>query len=80
MMVIKETKYLVFEELPTKTKTRYVNVINIRSGNFIGEIKWYGPWRQYCFFPDMDTVWNPKCLDDVNAVIRELMEERKVKK
>jgi len=79
-MVIKETQYLEFEELPTKGKTKYINVINRKAQEFIGEIKWYAPWRQYCFFPEFDTVWNTKCLDDVNDLIKQLMKDRRVKK
>lgn len=79
-MVIKETKYLVFEELPTKTKTKYITVTNKNSEDIIGEIKWYAPWRQYCFFPEFDTVWNITCLTDVNEVISKLMKDRKTEK
>jgi len=80
MVIIKETQYLVFEELPTKTKTKYITVTNKRSQDIIGEIKWYGSWRQYCFFPEFDTVWNNGCLTDVLEVINTLMEDRKKSK
>ncbi len=79
-MVIKETEYLVFEELPTKNKTKFIIVVNKNSEDIIGEVKWYAPWRQYCFFPEFDTVWNTKCLDDVNDLIKKLMKDRRVKK
>jgi len=79
-MVIKETQYLFFEEHPTKTKTKYITVVNRNSEDIIGEIKWYAPWRQYCFFPEFDTVWNMTCMDDVKEVIQKLMKDRKTKK
>jgi len=79
-MTIKETQYLVFEELPTKNKTKYITVINKNSEDIIGEIKWYASWRQYCFFPEYDTVWNTTCLNDVQEVILKLMNDRKIKK
>jgi hypothetical protein len=78
--VIKETQYLVFEEHPTKTKTKFITVVNSKSEDIIGEIKWYGPWRQYCFFPEFDTVWNMTCLNDVQEVIQKLMKDRKTEK
>jgi len=79
-MVIMETEYLLFEEHPTKNKTKFITVVNKNSEDIIGEIKWYAPWRQYCFFPEFDTVWNTKCLDDVNDLIKKLMKDRRVKK
>jgi hypothetical protein len=39
----------------------------------IGVIKWYSNWRQYCFFPNGETIWNKDCLDDINEVIIDLM-------
>lgn len=79
-MKIKETQYLVFEDFQTKRKTKYVLVSNKNSEDLIGVIKWYAPWRQYCFFPASDTIWNTTCLDDVQEVISKLMQDRKTKK
>jgi hypothetical protein len=31
----------------------------------LGEIKWFGRFRQYAFFPANDTVFNPACLRDI---------------
>lgn len=80
MKIIKETQYLVFEEQPTKTKTKVVHVINRHHDEVIGVIKWYGSWRQYCFFPACDTIWNIACLTDVNDVITGLMKARRMEK
>ncbi len=40
-------------------------------GSSLGEVKWYGSWRQYCFFPESDTVWNATCLKDIQAFLDE---------
>jgi hypothetical protein len=79
MEVLKETKYLLFAVNCVKGKTKVIDIVNLHHHEVIGEIKWFGWWRQYCFFPIAETVWNPKCLDDVQSVIKELMEERKKK-
>ena len=71
-----ENKYIHFEQLETKTKTEVWWVKNIRSGAVLGEIKWYGAWRQYCFFPSALSIFNPTCLDDINQFIGELMAQR----
>ena len=80
MIILKTTKYLIFRQIPSKTKTKVIEVVNIHHDEVIGMIKWYGPWRQYCFFPEFDTVWNTTCLIDVNEVIGTLMQDRKTKK
>jgi hypothetical protein len=74
MKLLKETKYLDFFDLETKNrKTKHVAVINKHHQEIIGEIKWFGKWRQYCFFPYIDTVWNRDCLKSIIEVINDLM-------
>ena len=77
MKIIKETQYLAFVETPTRGKTKVIAIVNRHHEQIIGEIRWFGRWRQYCFFPYNDTVWNTTCMDDVNSVIGELKNERK---
>jgi len=70
--IIKETKYLIFQVLEEKPKTKKVGVIN-RNGKYIlGIIEWYGPWRQYVFQSKEIIVWNKDCLQDVINVINQL--------
>ena len=75
--VIKETKYLLFTVNCVKGKTKVIDIVNIHHHEVIGEIKWFPRWRQYCFFPIAETVWNKTCMEDVYEVINILMEERK---
>lgn len=37
----------------------------------LGVIQWFGRWRQYCFFPEGETVWSKGCLEDINKFIEE---------
>lgn len=64
MAGIRKPEYLKFEDsrLHKGGKTRTVNVISERSGQYLGVIRWYGRWRQYTFHPHALTVWNPQCL------------------
>lgn len=57
------TKYLRFEQVANPDrKTGIWNVVS-QSGDFtLGQIKWYGAWRQYVFFPATDTLYNTDCL------------------
>jgi hypothetical protein len=83
-MIIKETKYLIFDvEKPPKRKTKIVHVINKSSQEEIATIEWYVAWRQYCFMPErfeFTTIWNNTCLADVISVINDLMKERTIEK
>lgn len=60
-------------------RTVRIVVTSKRHLAILGEIKWFGRWRQYAFFPEIETVWNPECLDDVNECIARLTQERKNK-
>lgn len=58
-------------------KTKEFRVLSAHNDSVLGYIKWYGPWRQYCFFPREDCVWSSGCLADLAAFIKGLMDERK---
>jgi hypothetical protein len=77
--VFKTTKYLEFHIAGDTGKTKTIFIYNIRHSEVIGEIKWYSAWRQYCFYPNHSTIWNIDCLNAVNLVITELMNDRKPK-
>lgn len=36
-----------------------------RSGGVLGLVKWYSPWRQYCFYPNALTTFSTGCLEDL---------------
>ena len=38
----------------------------------IGIVSWYGPWRQYCFFPADRTVFEKVCLAQIAQFCLEL--------
>jgi len=72
------TEYMVFRQVPTygKTKTEYWDILNNRSGGLLGTIHWYGAWRQYCFFPQPDCVFNATCLTHILGFIARLKTAR----
>lgn len=43
----------------------------------LGQIRWYAPWRRYCFFPSAGTIWSPGCLEDVKTFCLKQTEARK---
>lgn len=74
-----ESQYLEFLKVDETEKTQIWQVLSMHRGYVLGHIKWYGPWRQYCFYPTANTVFNVGCLLDIRFKIKELMDERKKK-
>jgi hypothetical protein len=55
--------FIFFEDEPNPgRKTRVVLVRNRRSGEELGKVRWYGAWRQYCFYPASLTIFNITCM------------------
>lgn len=82
MGIVATFRYFDIQEQPKppKRKTAIYAVVNRTSGDWIGEIKWYGAWRQYCFFPYGNTVWSAGCLKDVEGFIEGLRLGREISK
>lgn len=53
-------------------KTSIYQIINIKHNYTIGQIKWNGSWRQYCFYPTNETVFSSGCIDTINNLIKQL--------
>lgn len=78
---VKTTKWLSFfkENRDAKAKTDWFTVCNKESGDYLGIVKWYAPFRKYSFFPKGGIVLEPVCLGHISEFLTELMEERKKK-
>lgn len=68
-------KWIAFTEHETAGKTKKYFITNKESGSVIGEIKWYGAWRKYCFFPvpEIVTIFETDCLTDIISFLNKLM-------
>lgn len=61
-------KYIAFRDItpPNSTrKTRTWLCYNIHKCCKLGSVKWYGPWRQYCYFATSEVVYSAGCLADI---------------
>jgi hypothetical protein len=58
-------------------KTTVWRVRATRDYAILARIAWFGRWRQYAFFPEPGTIYNPAAIDAINAKIRDLMAARK---
>ncbi len=65
-------KYIHFVEIEQKTKTKVYSCRNNNSEIELGIVKWYSSWRQYCFFPSKDTIFNKGCLEDIVDFLEQL--------
>lgn len=74
----KMSKYLEFNVIEEKPKTKIIGIWSKRSidklgfNSRLGIIKWYGRWRQYAFFPENGTLFNVECLNDIQTYIKGL--------
>jgi hypothetical protein len=65
-----EGTYIQFVEAqcPKGYKTRAWNIAPKDEGpnyHWIGGVRWYAPWRKYCFFPQPNTVYEQLCLREI---------------
>jgi hypothetical protein len=58
-------------------KTRVFLVLVKDGGGLLGEIRWYGPWRCYAFYPVFGTVFECECLRDVATFCAERTNEHR---
>lgn len=75
-----EYQYLSFDlypEQPPNTSRWYCR--NRRSQNILAIVEWYPAWRQYCFFPAVQAVYNAGCLRDITDFLTSLGIEQKAK-
>lgn len=74
--------YLNFElveDVSEKRKTQIWDVVSVSSGTCLGQIKWWGAWRQYTFFPSPHTVFNTDCILAIAGELQSLNEEHRRK-
>jgi hypothetical protein len=43
----------------------------------LGEIRWYAPWRRYCFYPYVGTVFEEKCLRNIAEFCEQQTQEQR---
>jgi hypothetical protein len=72
-----EYEFIHFKKVEDKPKTSVWACMNTENRSVLGHVKWYGPWRQYCFFPEAFVVFHNGCLQDICHFIQQLKEERK---
>lgn len=75
-----KSRWIYFELAHKGEKTCKWHVVSRKNDAVLGEIKWFGRWRQYVFFPVIGTIFNPDCMDHISEFIRTEMATRKERK
>lgn len=71
--IVFQSEYLeIQEEKLANRKTSIYHIWSIKEKCTLGEIKWYAPWRKYCFYPNNDTIWDSKCLSEIINFLNDL--------
>ena len=70
------SEYMDFRLIEKKPKTNVYSVDSKSGGYQLGIVKWYGPWRQYCFVKD-DLIFSAGCLRDLATFIESQRERGK---
>lgn len=52
-------------------------VVRDEIGNSLGEVKWYGPWRQYTLWTILGVVFNRDCLTALAGFLHEVNEDHR---
>ncbi|MFW9971723.1 MAG: hypothetical protein ACFFDF_16140 [Candidatus Odinarchaeota archaeon] len=76
-MIVLSESYIEFREETPNPKTEVISVRSKNSGVILGLIKWFGSWRQYCFYPKDFTVFSRGCMKEIIDYINNLMEKRR---
>lgn len=69
------SKWLAFEQTTGTAKTERWLVKSKSSGDVLGEIRWFGRWRCYSFYPESETIFNAGCLLDIGIVCHVLTKD-----
>jgi len=70
-------EFIIFKQVwgGKNAMTRKTGVWEVNSRNhgfLLGKIQWNGQWRQYCFFPEVETVWSEGCLRDLADFMKQV--------
>ena len=69
-----EYVFMIEDELAKTPKTKNFAVYTQgEKCTYLGRIKWFFRWRQYCFFPENDCVFSKGCMNDINDFITKQM-------
>ena len=75
--VARQGTFISFWGADPNPKTARFRVLTTEGAVNLGAIQWHGAWRCYAFFPEPDTLFEPKCLGEIQQFLLDLMAERR---
>ena len=63
-LIFKGDYFKLYEEYLDNRKTPIIHIENLQNIP-LGQVKWYGVWRKFCFYPISNTIWDNKCLEQL---------------
>lgn len=73
-----EPRWIKFELAANLPKTQVFNVLT-KEGGYLGQVKWFGQWRRYCFYPDVGSIYEQDCLRDIANFVQQQTAQHKAK-
>lgn len=78
-------KYIRFEKdekYSNNHKTEKYYCVNNSGDYYLGFVKWYPQWRQYCFYIQKDWIiscamFSSGCLDDISDFLKQINQDHK---
>jgi len=82
-----EYKHIYFRRLnyssAPKRKTSIWGCYSLKNDFCLGLVEWQFSWRQYCYYPEIHTLYSKDCLQDIQDFMQKLrafeLAERKKK-
>lgn len=71
-IIVDNTFFTILRQELANRKTPIYHIYSKTSKDEIGQIKWYGAWRKFCFFPNEETIWDSKCLNSLMEFLDEI--------
>jgi hypothetical protein len=76
-------KWIRFDEVQTRTKTKRWRVLTRDGGGAIGVaigvVSWWSPWRKYVFHPFAGSLYEQDCLRDIATFIENATREHRAR-
>jgi hypothetical protein len=73
-----EYKHLIFLlDGLDREKKKLVYLCGNKSGEDLGRVEWYGPWKQYCFVDTCNGIYSQSCMNDIANFLSQLNVSKK---